>query len=83
MREAEVDAVIDGLVSLRDGKDDGLGKILAPAIKLLKDYRKQRHSMRKLMGQLGAIKSYSQNNLKLVQELRGEIFGGKKRKSKI
>lgn len=78
MREAEIDVVIKDLVSLKDGQNDDLGKILTPAIALLKDFRKQRFSMRQLMGQLGAILNYSKNNIKLVEDLRKISFGKKR-----
>ena len=46
--ESEIDASLAELVYLRDARSDTLGKILARAIRLLKQYRQDRIYYRRL-----------------------------------
>ncbi len=78
MREKEIDAALHNLVSLKDGKQDELGEILDPAIKALKEFRRQRAIWRESAKRLHAIKRLTKSSDKMIEELRQAYHGRKK-----
>lgn len=68
--ESEIDVAIAGLVQLWDGKNDALSKLLKPAIRMLKEYRRVRFLWKKSGAELRKLEADTRQATKNIATLR-------------